>query len=144
MPVPDNAIEAIAYQILLRASQQPGLTGVTAEQARMDVNGHTLPKNALKVAGRVYVPVQEFAKAMGLTSGWDSRTGALTLSGAGRRTVALMAGSTAATVGGQKAAALAVPVLKQAGQPVMTLDDLLAVTGGRVESRSGGTVRVKA
>jgi len=143
-PFPTSAIEAVAYQILLRASQQPALTDVIAEQARMDVNGRALPKNALRVAGQTYVPVQEFAKAMGLTSGWDSRTGALTLSGAGRKTVALTAGSTAATVGGQKAAALAVPVLKQAGQPVMTLDDLLAVTGGRVESRSGGTVRVKA
>ena len=141
---PAQALEAAAYQCLLRASQQPTLTGVTAEQARVDVNGRALPKGALRVAGRTYVPVQEFAKAMGLTTHWDTKTGALTLSGAGRKMVAVTAGSTAATVGGQKAAALAVPVLKQAGQPVMALDDLLAVTGGRVESRSGGTVCVKA
>ena len=66
---------------------------------------------------------------MGLTSRWDNKTGALTLSGPRRRTVALTAGSTAATVGGMKAAALAVPVLKDSGEPVMALSDLLRLTG---------------
>ncbi len=137
---PDAAIEAVAYEILLRASQQPDLTGVTAQQAQVAINGQALPKAALLVDKQVYVPVQVFAKAMGLTSQWDSKTGALTLSGTGRKTVAL----TATNVGGAASAALKVPVLKQAGQPVMTLDDLLTLTGGRVTGRSGNTVQVKA
>lgn len=141
---PPAALEAIAYQILLRASQQPELTGVSSQQARMNVNGHVLPPGALRVAGRVYVPAQAFALAMGLTSRWDAKTGALTLSGIGHKTVVVTAGSTAATVGGVVSPALTVPVLKQAGQPVMALDDLLTLTGGRVVGREGGTVRVKA
>ena len=140
---PDYAVEAVAYQTLLRASQQPELTGVSVQQAGMNVNGHALPKNALLVAGQTYVPAAEFARAMGLTSQWNAKTGALTFSGTGRRTIALTAGSTAATVGGAKAAALSVPVLKQNGQAVMTLTDLLAVTGGRVVGKSGNTVQVK-
>lgn len=114
-PFSASALEAVAYQILLRASQQMELTGVSAEQSIMGVNGHILPKNALSVAGQTYVPVVEFAKAMGLTTRWNNKTGALTLSSAGHKSVALMAGSTAATVGGAKAAALTVPVLKQGG-----------------------------
>ena len=129
---PVAALEAVAYQILLRESQQ----------AHVNVNGHALPKGALMVGRQTYVPVREFARAMGLTSGWDTKTGALTLSGPKRKTVVLTAGSTAATVGGAKAAALAVPVLKDAGQPVMALSDLLALTGGRVTGRAGNTVRV--
>ena len=122
---PTEAVEAAAYQILLRASQQTALTGVSSQNAHLAVNGHTLPKYTLKVAGRVYVPVQEFAKAMGLTSRWNTKTGALTLSGPKQKTVSLTAGSTVATVRRAKAAALAVPVLKDGGQPVMALDDLL-------------------
>ncbi len=140
---PPEAVESIAYQILLRASQQTALTGVPAQNAHLAVNGHALPKNALKVAGRVYVPVQEFAKAMGLTSRWNNKTGALTLSGLNRKTVTLTAGSAQASVGGVKAAALTVPVLKSGGQPVMTLDDLLTLTGGRVTGHAGNTVQVK-
>jgi hypothetical protein len=138
-----TAVEAIAYQILLRASQQTALTGVSVQNAHLAVNGHALPQNALKVAGRVYVPVQEFAKAMGLTSRWNSKTGALTLTGANRKSITLTAGSTAATIGGAKAAALTVPVLKDGGEPVMTLDDLLRLTGGRITSHAGNTVQVK-
>ena len=140
---PKEAVRAVAYQVLLRASQQTALTGVSAYDARVAMNGHALPKNALLVAGQTYVPVAEFAKAMGLTSQWNTKTGALTRNGTGRKTVALTAGSTAATVGGLKAAALTVPVLKQNGQPVMTLVDLLAVTGGRIVGKSGNTVEVK-
>ena len=140
---PDVALEAVACQILINASQKPDLTSVLLQQSSISVNGQSIPKNALLVAGRTYVPVTEFAKAMGLTSHWDTKTGALTLSGIGRKTVALTAGSTAATVGGAKAAALVVPVLKQAGQPVMTLDDLLTLTGGKITGRSGNTVQVK-
>ncbi len=139
---PAAAVEAVAYQTVLRASQQPELTGVSIQQAHMDVNRHALAKNALRVAGQTYVPVAEFAKAMGMTTQWNTKTGALTLSGAGRKTVALTADSTAASVGGAKAA-LTVPVLKQAGQPVMTLADLLAVTGGRITGHSGNVVQVK-
>ena len=141
---PSAAVEAVAYQILLRASEQTALTGVSVQNARLAVNGHTLPKNALRVAGRVYVPVQEFAKAMGLTSRWNSKTGALTLTGANRKAIALTAGSTVATVGGAKVSALAVPVLKDGGQPVMTLDDLLTLTGGRITSQAGNTMQVKS
>jgi len=141
---PHAALEAVAYQIMLRAAQQPELTGVTPQQASVNINGHALPKNALMLGKQVYVPVAEFAKAMGLTSQWNAKTGALTLSRIGHKTVALTAGSTAAKVGGMAAAALKVPVLKQAGQPVMTLDDLLTLTGGRVTGRSGNTVQVKA
>jgi hypothetical protein len=139
---PKAAVEAVAYQVLLRASQQPQLTGVSVLQARMDVNSHALPKNALQVAGQTYVPVTEFAKAMGMTTHWNTKTGALTLSGKGRKTVTLTADSTAASVGGAKAA-LTVPVLKQDGQPVMTLADLLTVTGGRITGHSGNNVQVK-
>ena len=141
---PPEAVEAVAYQILLRAAQQPELTGVTPQQASVNINGHALPKNVLMLGKQVYVPVAEFAKAMGLTSRWNAKTGALTLSGAGHKAVALTAGSTAAKVGGMAAAALKVSVLKQAGQPVMTLDDLLTLTGGRVTGRSGNVVQVKA
>ncbi len=144
MDFPNSAIEAVAYQFLLRASQQPELTGVTAQQAQVAVNGQALPKGALLIGKQVYVPVQAFAKAMGLTSRWDSKTGALTLSGAGRKTVALTAGNTATKRGEIAGASLKVPVLKQAGQPVMTLDDLLTLTGGRVTGHSGNTVQVKA
>jgi len=140
---PATAVDAVAYQTLLRASQQPGLTGISVLQAHMDVNSNSLPKNALRVAGQTYVPVVEFAKAMGLTTQWNTKTGALTLSGAGRKIVTLTAGSMAASVGGAKAAALTVPVLKQAGQPVMTLDDLLTVTGGRITGRTGDSVQIK-
>ena len=140
---PEAAVEAVAYQILLRASQQAMLTGVSAQTAKLTVNGHAQPKSVLRVAGRVYVPVKEFARAMGLTSGWDTKTGALTLTRAGRKAVALMAGSTAAKVGGARAAALAVPVLKDGGEPVMALSDLLRLTGGRVTGHAGGTVQVK-
>jgi len=140
---PEAAIEAVAYQILLRAAQQVALTGVSTQTAHLAVNGHALPKNALLIAGQTYLPVAEFAHAMGLTSRWDNTTGALTLSGAGRKTVALTAGSTVSTISGVKAAALTVPVLKQAGQPVMTLNDLLAVTGGHITGHSGNDVQVK-
>lgn len=140
---PKAAVEAAAYQVLLRASQQAMLTGVSAQDAKVSINGHALPKNALRVGSQVYIPVKEFARAMGLTSGWDAKTGALTLSGPKRKTVALTAGSTAATVGGAKAAALMVPVLKDGGEPVMALSDLLTLTGGRVTSRVGNTVQVK-
>lgn len=139
---PKAAIEAVAYQILLRAAQQVALTGVSTQPARLAVNGHALPKNALQVAGQTYVPVSEFAKAMGLTTLWNNKTGSLTLSGAGRKTVILTADSTAASIGGAKAA-LTVPVLKQAGQPVMTLEDLLTVTGGRITGHSGDEMKVK-
>jgi len=133
----------VAGQVLLRASQEARLTGVSAHDARLAVNGHALPKNALLVGKQTYVPVREFAKAMGLTSGWNAKTGALTLSGPKQKTVALTAGSMAATVGGAKAAALAVPVLKDGGEPVMALSDLLRLTGGRVTGRVGNTVQVK-
>ena len=52
-------------------------------------------------------------------------------------------GSTAATVGGAKAAVLAVPVFKDGGEPVMALSDLLALTGGHVTGHAGNTVQVK-
>jgi hypothetical protein len=140
---PASALEAIVYQTLLRASQETALTGVPAHSEHLAVNTHSLPKNALKVSGHVYVPVQEFAKAMGLTSHWNSKTGALTLTGANRKPITLTAGSTAANIGGAKAAALTVPVLKDGGEPVMTLDDLLRLTGGRITSHAGNTVQVK-
>ena len=57
--------------------------------------------------------------------------------------MALTAGSTAATVGGAKAAVLAVPVFKDGGEPVMALSDLLALTGGHVTGHAGNTVQVK-
>ena len=142
-PFPPAAVEAVAYQVLLRASQQTALTGVSSQNAHLAVNGRALPKNALRVAGRVYVPVKEFARAMGLTSGWDTKTGTLTLSGTGRKSVALTAGSTQATVGGVKAASLTVPVLKSGGEPVMALDDLLRLTGGRITGHAGDTVQIK-
>ena len=66
---PEAAVEAVAYQILLRASQQSALTGVPAQDTRPDAKGRTLPKNALWVAGRVYVPAREFAKAMSRSGG---------------------------------------------------------------------------
>ena len=140
---PEAAVEAVAYQILLRASQQAKLTGGTTQNTRLAVNGHALPQNALLVGKQTYVPVREFAKAMGLMSRWDTKTGALTLTGPKRKTVALTAGSTAVTVGGVRAAALIVPVLKDGGEPVMALSDLLALTGGRVTGRAGNTVQVK-
>lgn len=140
---PSTAIEATAYQILLNASQQAKLIGVSTQNTSLAVNGHTLQKNALKVAGQVYVPVQEFAKAMGLTSRWNNKTGSLTLSEPQGKQIALTAGSTAATVGGAKAAALTVPVLKDGGQPVMALGDLLRLTGGRITGHAGNTVQVK-
>ena len=115
-----------------------------AQQAQVAVNGHALPKGAILVGKQVYVPVQAFAKAMGLTSRWDSKTGSLTLSGAGRKTIALTAGSTATKRGTVAGASLTVPVLKQSGQPVMTLEDLLTLTGGRIVGQSGGKVQVKA
>lgn len=139
---PAAAVDAVAYQVLLHASQQPELTGISVQQAKMSVNRHILPENALKVAGQTYVPVKEFAKAMGLTTQWNTKTGALTLSGAGRKTVILTADSTAARIGA-KAAALTVPVLKQAGQPVMTLTDLLKVTGGHITARNSNSVQVR-
>lgn len=140
---PPAAVEAVAYQIQLRAAQQPELTGVSVQQAHVDVDGHALPKNALQLAGQTYVPVAEFTKAMGMASHWDTKTGVLTFSGAGHKSVALTAGSTAAMIDGTKAAALSVPVLKQNGEPVMTLADLLAVTGGRIVGHDGNTVQVK-
>ena len=70
---PPGAVEAVAYQCLLKASQRSELTGVSSQTAQMTVNGHALPKGALRVAGRVYVPVQAFAKALGLTSGCTRR-----------------------------------------------------------------------
>ena len=140
---PEAAVEAVAYQILLRASQQAKLIGGTAQNTHLAVNGHALPKNALLLGKQTYVPVKEFAKAMGLTSGWDTKTGALTLSGPKHKTVALTAGSTQATVGGAKAAALTVPVLKDGGQPVMALSDLLRLTGGRITGHAGNTVQVR-
>ena len=44
---------------------------------------------------------------------------------------------------GAKAVALKVPVLKENGQPVMTLTDLLTLVGGRVVQK-GDTLQVKA
>ena len=95
----------------------------------------------MRVAGQTYVPIAEFARAAGLTSRWNNKTGVLTLSGAGRKPVILMAGGMGATVA--RARVLPVPVLKQNGQAVMTLTDLLAVTGGRIVGKSGNTVQVK-
>ena len=139
---PPPALEAAAYECLLKAAQQPELTGVSGLSTSVAVNGHTLPRGTILVGKQTYVPVREFARALGMTSGWDAKTGALTLTGAGRKAVALTAGSTAATVGGAKAAALAVPVLKDGGEPVMALSDLLTLTGGRVTGHAGNTVRV--
>ena len=140
-PFPTGAIEIAAYQCLLRASQQTALTGVFTQSASLSVNGHTLPTGTLRVAGQTYVPVAEFARAAGLTSRWNNKTGVLTLSGAGRKPVILMAGGMGATVA--RARVLSVPVLKQNGQAVMTLTDLLAVMGGRIVGKSGNTVQVK-
>ena len=142
-PFPPPALEAVAYESLLKAAQQPELTGVSGLSTSMAVNGHALPKGIILVGKQTYVPVREFAKAMGLTSGWDAKTGALTLSGPKHKTVGLTAGSTQATVGGAKAAALLVPVLKDGGEPVMALSDLLTLTGGRITGHAGNTVQVK-
>ena len=142
-PFPERTVEAVADQILFRSAQQPELTGVSAQEAHVDVNGLALPKNALLIAGQMYVPVTEFAKAMGLTTQWNAKSGALMLSGVGHKTVTLTAGSVIASVNGRASAPLKTPVLKQNGEPVMTLADLLAVTGGRVVGHDGNSVRVK-
>lgn len=139
---PKAAIEAVAYQILLRSAQQVALTGVSTQSAHLAVNGHALPKNALRLAGQTYVPAAEFAKAMGMVSHWNNKTGMLTFSKPGHQLIALTADSTAASIDGAKAV-LTVPVLKQKGQPVMTLADLLKVTGSRIVGHEGNTVQVK-
>ena len=77
-PFPPPALEAVAYQVLLRASQQPALTGVPAQDTHRDAKGRALPKNALWMAGRVYVPAQEFAKAMDLAGGRSAHAEGLT------------------------------------------------------------------
>ena len=137
---PPSAVEAIAYQTLMRASRQAKVTGVSAHNARMAVNGKSLFNQAFTVNQQVFVPVAEFARAVGMQSRWNVQTGALMLSGAGHQSVALTAGSTTATVG-TKVAALQTPVLKKNGQPVMALHDLAALLGGRVVKR-GNTFQV--
>ncbi len=139
---PPAAVEAVAYQILLRASREAKLTGVPTLDAHVAVNGKPLSDKALTVDRQTYVPVAAFAEAMGMQSRWNNKTGALTLSGANHKPISLTAGSTAATEGA-KAVALKTPVLKENGQPVMTLSDLLTLVNGRV-TRKGDTLQVKA
>lgn len=140
---PQAAVEAVAYQILLAASRQAYLTGVSAQTPRLMVNGKPLNGKPLMTSKQIYVPVVEFAKAMGLQSRWDSKTGALTLSAAKRQTITVTAASTEAKVGA-KSVALKTPVLRGANQPVMALDDLLMLVKGKVITRKGDTVEVKA
>ena len=135
------AVETVADEILLRASGQAKLTGVSAHDAHVAVNGRPLANNTRLASGQVYVPVTEFAQAMGYTSRWDAKTGGLTLSKAAHQSVTLTAGSTAAKVG-TRAVALKTPVLKEKGQPVMTLADLLTLVDGRVVQK-GDTYQVK-
>ena len=139
--VTPGAIEAVADEILLRASRQAKIIGVPAQDTHLAVNGKPLPDKALTVDRQTYVPVVEFAEAMGYASRWDSKTGRLTLSNPTHKAIAVTAGSTAATVG-TRAVALKTPVLKQGGQPVMTLADLLTLVNGRVVKK-GGTLQVK-
>ena len=138
---PNAALEAVANDIMMRATQQAALVGVPAHEARLAVNSKMLSDKVLVGGKQTYVPVAAFAQAMGYTSRWDARTGGLTLSRAGRRSVTLTAGSTAAKVG-TRAVALKVPVLKEGRQPVMTLADLLTLVDGRVVQK-GDTLQVK-
>ena len=142
-PFPPSAVEAVAYQILLQASRQAKLTGVSTQDAHVAVNGKPLDTSALMASRQVYVPVAEFAKAMGMQSQWNAKTGALTLTKAAQKPITLTAGSTAGKVGTAEVA-LTTPVLKEAGQPVMTLHDLLTLTGGRIVSQKGTAIAVKA
>lgn len=143
MRFPSAAIEAVANTVLLRAARQPDLTGIFAQTARLTVNGSPLSGNSLTVGKQVYVPAMEFAKAMGLQSQWDEKTGTLTLSGPNQQPITVTATSTDARVG-QKSVSLKTPVLKEANQPVMALDDLLTLVKGKVISREGNAVEVKA
>lgn len=141
--LPASALVAVAYQICLRASQQARLTGVSTQAARLAVNGKPVSGSPLQVGKQVYVPVVEFARAMGLQSQWNDKTGALTLSGPNQQTISVTAASTSAKVG-QTSVTLKTPVLKEANQPVMALDDLLTLVKGKVISRKGGAIEVKA
>lgn len=139
---PPPAVDAVAYQILLRASRQASLTGVPTHAARLAVNGEPLNGNPLLMGKQVYVPVIEFARAMGLKSQWDDKTGVLTMSGSTQKATTVTAGSTSAKVGAASVT-LKTPVLKEANQPVMALDDLLLLVKGKVTSRKGNAIEVK-
>lgn len=140
---PPQAVEAAVGTILLRGARQAKLTGIPVNAALVAVNGKPLGMGALMTGKQVYVPVAEFAKAMGMQSQWNAKTGALTLTGTKQKPITLTAGSMAGKVG-TTTVALQTPVLKEAGQPVMTLQDLLTLTGGRITSRKGSVIAVKA
>ncbi|MBV9849229.1 MAG: hypothetical protein JO250_06025 [Armatimonadetes bacterium] len=135
-----QVVETVAQTILLRASRQANLIRVPRREVRLTVNGRALSGIAAVPGGQLYVPVANFAKAAGLQNQWKAKTGALMLTSPTHQPISVTAGSTAARVG-IKDVALLTPVLKEGGQPVMTLHDLLTLVGGRV-AQKGDTLQV--
>jgi hypothetical protein len=140
---PPEAVEAIAETILLRLSRVASIAGKGGGSANVAVNGQTMPGRATLVGGQPKVVVADVAKLAGWKVAWDAKTGKVTLSRGGR-TVNLAAGSMSATVGADaKRVALKSPVLKDAGQPVMDLAELVGLLGGKVVSKSADRVSVR-
>ncbi len=140
---PPEAVEAIAETILLRISRVASIAGKGSGSAAVAVNGQPLPGRATLVSGQPKVPVADVAKLAGWKVAWDAKTGKVTLSRGGR-TVNLAAGSMSATVGGEaKQVALKSPVLKDGGQPVMDLTELVGLLGGKVVEKTAERVSVR-
>ncbi len=140
---PPEAVEAIAETILLRLSRVASIAGKGSGSAAVAVNGQALPGRATLVSGQPKVAVADVAKLAGWKVAWDAKTGKVALSRGGRQ-VRLAAGSMSATVGGgAKQVALKSPVLKDAGQPVMDLGELVGLLGGKVVEKTAERVSVK-
>jgi hypothetical protein len=139
---PALAVEAVANMILLRLAKHPELTGVKTESLTVTVNGSPLSQAPVAVGGRVFVSVLGAAKAAGMECAWDAKTGNLTLSRGTERPVALIAGVSLANVNAVSKGSLRAFVLKEAGQPVMELQDLVRLLKGKVVKREGGKLEV--
>lgn len=129
---PPEAVEALAHLLLLRAARQPELTGVEARKPTVTVNGRAMPAGkCVRVGKRVYVPVSAFAPLAGAQARWDATTGELHLVRGGLWRTLRFGDGKAKTPQGASAP-LKVPLLKDGGEPVLLLDDLVMLLNGRV------------
>jgi hypothetical protein len=140
---PALAVEAVANMILLRLARHADLTGIPARPLAVAVNGKPLSGAPLGVGDKVFVSVAELAKAAGWKCAWDAKTGGLKLTKAAEKPITLAAGSASAKVADSTTpVTLKVPVLKESGQPVMELQDLVRLLKGKVVKREGGRLEV--
>jgi hypothetical protein len=140
--LPCDTLEAVAHLMLLKAGKLPEQTGIAPSLPTILINGKTLPAGkARRIAGRVYVPVAEFAQAAGIRASWNRPRCELTLFPPSGGAYLLRFGSAEAEDGDRRVR-LKVPLLREGEQAVMELSDLAALMGGRVTTQ-GNTYGIR-